>query len=102
LYSLQNNYALVDRRRNGNRKANQLLAKANEITKLLYNFPYVRAIGIQVLYSKNFADKNADIDYFIITKANRLWIARTLMHLYKKLPFLKRKKAILLYELLCR
>lgn len=92
LYSLQNNYALVDRRRNGNRKANQLLAKANEITKLLYNFPYVRAVAISGSLSKNFADENADIDYFIITKANRLWIARTLMHLFKKLPFLKGRK----------
>ena len=92
LYSLQNNYALVERRRNGNKKANQLLAKADEITKLLYNFPYVRAIGISGSLSKNFADENADIDYFIITKGNRLWIARTLMHLFKKLPFLKGRK----------
>src|SRR6202022_4223033 len=30
----------------------------------------------------------SDIDFFIITKANRLWIARTLMHLFKKLTFL--------------
>ncbi|HJS53598.1 MAG TPA: hypothetical protein VJ765_03610 [Chitinophagaceae bacterium] len=87
-YSLQNNHALVDRRRNGNRKAGQLLAKASQITKLLYQFPYVRAIGISGSLSKNFADENADIDYFVITKANRLWIARTLMHLFKKLTFL--------------
>ncbi len=39
--------------------------------------------------SKNYADAKADFDFFIITKARRLWIARTLMHLYKKLTFLR-------------
>jgi hypothetical protein len=42
--------------------------------------------------SKNFADERADIDYFVVTKANRLWIARTLMHLFKKLTFLVGKQ----------
>jgi hypothetical protein len=32
-------------------------------------------------------DKEPDIDYFIITEANRLWIARTMLHLFKKLTF---------------
>jgi hypothetical protein len=42
--------------------------------------------------SKNYADEKADLDFFIITKANRLWIARTLMHLYKKITFLTGKQ----------
>ncbi len=91
-YSLQNNYKLIERRRDGNKRAAELLVKAKEISKTLYKFPYVRAIGISGSLSKNFADENADIDYFVITKANRLWIARTLMHLFKKLPFLKGRK----------
>lgn len=90
-FSLQNDYALVERRRNGNKRAAGLLIKARKISRLLYKFPYVRAIGISGSLSKNFADETADIDYFIITKANRLWIARTLMHLFKKLPFLKKR-----------
>ena len=87
--SLQNNYALVERRRNGNKRAGELLLKAKKISKLLYRFPYVRAVGVSGSVSKNFADEEADIDYFIITKANRLWIARTLLHIYKKIPFVK-------------
>ena len=87
--SLQDNYALVERRRNGNRRAGELLLKAKKISKLLYRFPYVRAVGVSGSVSKNFADEEADIDYFVITKANRLWIARTLLHLYKKIPFVK-------------
>ena len=88
-YSLQNDYSLAERRRKGNAFATELLKKASGISTLLYKFPYVRAIGISGSVSKNFADENADIDYFIITKANRLWVARTLMHLYKKNPFVK-------------
>jgi hypothetical protein len=68
-----------------------LLVKAERISNLLYKFPYVRAVGISGSLSKYFADENADIDYFIITKANRLWIARTLLHLFKKNPFLKNR-----------
>ena len=88
-YSLQNDLSLADRRRKGNVYADILLNKAAKISKLLFKFPYVRAIGISGSVSKNFADENADIDYFIITKANRLWIARTLLHLFKKIPFIK-------------
>jgi predicted nucleotidyltransferase len=87
-YSLQNNLLLIHRRRMGNQRAEQLLTKAEKIGRFLYQFPFVRAVGVSGSLSKNFADENADIDFFIITKANRLWIARTLMHLYKKLTYL--------------
>lgn len=87
-YSLRNDHRLVERRLKGNLHAQRLLAIAAKGSRLLFRFPYVRGIGISGSLSKNFADENADIDYFIITSANRLWIARTLMHLFKKLNFL--------------
>ena len=90
-YSLQNDLSLADKRERGNQLAATLLPKAQKIANRLYKFPYVRAVGISGSISKNFADENADIDYFIVTKANRLWIARTLLHLYKKNPFLKNR-----------
>ena len=90
-YSLQQDPSLAKRRKKGNELAASLLVRAEKIAKFLYKFPYVRAIGVSGSVSKNFADENADIDYFIITKANRLWIARTLLHLYKKNPFLKKR-----------
>lgn len=86
-YSIRNDQCLADRRKKGNIRANTLLPKAFKICGFLYSFPFVRGIGISGSLSKNFAAEGADIDYFVVTKANRLWIARTLMHLYKKLMF---------------
>lgn len=91
-YSLHNNILLVKRRRDGNLRASQLLPKAMKIGKFLFKFPYVRGIGISGSLSKMYADEKADIDFFIITKSDRLWIARTFMHLFKKLTFLTGKQ----------
>ncbi|WP_315817340.1 hypothetical protein [Paraflavitalea speifideaquila] len=87
-YSLQQKAELVPRRIKGNKKAKQMLKTAHRIARLLYHFPYVRGVCISGSLSKHFADDNADIDFFIITSANRLWIARTMMHLFKKLTYL--------------
>ena len=51
-------------------------------------FPYVRGVGISGSLSKNFADADSDIDLFIITKKDRIWIARSFMHFFKKFTFL--------------
>jgi len=91
-YSLQNNRQRVEERIQGNLRAQPLLAKAASIGALLYKFPYVRAVAVSGSLSKNYADKKADIDFFIIVKANRLWIARTILHLFKKLTFLVGKE----------
>jgi hypothetical protein len=88
-YSLQDNPALADRRQKGEVHADELLLIAARNAKLLYQFPFVRGVCISGSLSKRCADERADIDYFIITRANRLWIARTLMHLFKKLSYLR-------------
>jgi len=87
-YSLQYNPLLTIKRKKGNRRAEKLLPKAYSIGRFLFHFPFVRAIGISGSLSKNFADEKADVDFFIITKANRLWMARSIMHLFKKITFL--------------
>ena len=87
-YSLHNDLLLVEKRIAGNLRAEKLLAKAIKIGRLLYQFPFVRAIGISGSLSKQYADEKADIDFLVITKANRLWIARTIMHVFKKFTFL--------------
>ena len=91
-YGLKNTPAPIQRREAGNELAAHLMGIAFRNSCFLYHFPFVRGIGISGSLSKNFADEKADIDYFIITKANRLWITRTVMHLFKKLTFLVGKQ----------
>ena len=71
-YSLQPDPALRTRRTAGNHKAEILLKKAYRVGGFLYQFPFVRGIGISGSLSKNFADQQTDIDFFIITRTNRL------------------------------
>lgn len=91
-YSLRDEPAIAERRIKGNKHATELLVIADKVSRFLYQFPYVRGVGISGSLSKHYAEENADIDYFIITRSNRLWIARTLMHLYKKWSFLTGKQ----------
>ncbi|OOQ57275.1 hypothetical protein [Mucilaginibacter pedocola] len=91
-YSLKNDYLIVIRRNRGNQKAAEMITKARQVGSFLIQFPYVRGIGISGSLSKNFADDKSDIDLFIITAKNRLWVARTLMHCFKKFTFLVNKQ----------
>lgn len=87
-YFLHDDPFTVERRLAGNRRAQKLIWKAEKIGRFLHQFPYVRAVAISGSLSKGYAEEKADIDFFIITKANRLWISRTCLHLFKKLTFL--------------
>jgi predicted nucleotidyltransferase len=91
-YTLKNDYFLINRRVKGNTKAAELMSKARKVSSLLARFPYVRGVAISGSLSKNFADDESDIDLFVITAKNKLWIARTLMHCFKKLTFLVKKQ----------
>lgn len=91
-YTLKNDYFLTERRQKGNAKAAEMISIARNVGALLIRFPYVRGVAISGSLSKNFADDDSDIDLFIITAKNRLWIARTIMHCFKKLTFLIKKE----------
>jgi hypothetical protein len=83
-FTLHNDVGLIQKRIDENKRAAELLPKAKLVSNLLYYFPFVRAVGISGSLSKNVADPQADFDYFIITKANRLWISRTLLMLLRR------------------
>jgi len=76
----------VEERRKGNERATFCWINP-EICFGHSAFPFVRelpsAFPVQIL-----CFPESDIDYFIITAANRLWIARSLLHLFKKLTFI--------------
>ncbi|MFN8242463.1 MAG: hypothetical protein U0X40_00305 [Ferruginibacter sp.] len=87
-YSLHDDPALVSRRKKGNELAARQMQIARRAAAILARFPYVRGLAVSGSLSKNYCTEKTDIDFFIITRSNRLWVARTLMHLYKKFTFL--------------
>lgn len=91
-YSLHENYALIQRRRTGNIQAKAMLKVAEKIAGFLSAFPFVKGVAVSGSLSKNFADENSDIDFFIITERNKLWVARTFMHCFKKVAMLLKKE----------
>jgi hypothetical protein len=91
-YSLGNPESMVARRDAGTKLARPLLVKARRMGAFLSRFPFVRGILVSGSLSKGVAAAGDDIDFFIITEKNRLWIARTLLHLFKKLCYLAGKQ----------
>lgn len=84
-YSPQNNPELEVRRVKGNNLAHQCLSSARMRAKLISSFPFVRAVMISGSLSKGYMDETSDFDFFIVTEKERLWIARTLLVMYKRI-----------------
>lgn len=91
-YSDVDDETLVARRLKGNNMAKAIMSKALERAKLIMSFPFVEAVAISGSLSKGYYDNDGDIDFFIITKPKRLWLARTLLVTYKKLVLLNSRK----------
>lgn len=74
----------IARRLKGNAEALETMHKAYHYSKKIASFPFISGVCISGGLSKNYYDEHSDIDYFVITKANRLWICRTIFILYYK------------------
>ena len=82
----------VTKRLRGNLHAKKALIRAQQNAKLIAKFPFVDAVGVSGSLSKGYYDTESDIDFFVITKHNKLWICRTLLMLYKKIFLLNSRK----------
>ena len=91
-YSLLNTENLAQRRVVGEKNADLLMNKANTYAGLIHQFPFVRSVCISGSLSKGCVDEQGDIDYFIITEPQRLWITRSLLIAFKKLFLFNRHK----------
>ncbi len=91
-FSLEDDASLLLTRLEGELRAKSLLKVANRMSRLIYFFPFVRGVFISGSLSKGVVPEDADIDYFIVTKRNRLWIARTLLVIFKRMFLLGSKK----------
>jgi hypothetical protein len=84
-FTVQNNPQLIERRKEGNKKALDFLPIARRKARLIHSFPFVRSVMASGSLSKNYMDDKSDLDFFVITEPNRLWIARMLLVLYKRI-----------------
>jgi predicted nucleotidyltransferase len=82
----------VINRLRGNMYAKKAMKKALQKAKTIAKFPYVEAVGVSGSLSKGYYSNESDIDFFVITKPNKLWICRTLLMLYKKIFLLNSRK----------
>ncbi|WP_310380899.1 nucleotidyltransferase domain-containing protein [Flavobacterium sp.] len=91
-YVYANDLESVTKRLKGSLLATKVLVIAKKRARFIAKFPYVEAVGVSGSLSKGYYDDNGDIDFFVITKPNKLWICRTLLMLYKKIFFLNSRK----------
>lgn len=88
MYALENSSQIFLKRLVGADIAKEKMKDAHKCAKIIAAFPFVKSVCVSGSLSKGYADETSDIDFFIITAYQRLWICRTLLHLFKKLTFL--------------
>lgn len=79
----------VANREEGARRFEQLAGRIDRSVASIRQFPFVQLVGLSGSLSKGYAGTRADIDFFIVTQTDRLWICRTLLHLFKKITFIR-------------
>ena len=91
-FLLKDNEEFIYRRLAGNKLAEKKLVLAYKMSRFISFFPYVRAIMLSGSISKGYMEKDSDVDYFIITQPNRLWLTRLLLMIFKKVFLLNSRK----------
>lgn len=83
-FQTQDDPAWAERRLEYNRRADAMLPVARRMARLIAAFPYIRAVFVSGSLSKHSMRPDSDIDFFLITTPGRLWLARTLLVIFKK------------------
>ena len=91
-FAVQNAKTNVLRRIKGNKFAERYKQFAQRRARMIGRFPFVRSVMGSGSFSKGYMDENSDLDFFIITAPGRLWIARMLIVVFKRLFFLNSHK----------
>ncbi len=91
-YLLDNNRKAIEKRKKGNQMALQALVKAKKRAQFISKFPFVEAVGVSGSLSKGYYDSESDIDFFVITKPNKVWLCRTFLMVYKKIFLFNSRK----------
>jgi len=91
-YLAVHNPGHIEKRIKGNQMAVNALVKAKQKAAFISKFPFVEAVGVSGSLSKGYYDQDSDIDFFVITKPNKVWLCRTFLMLYKKMFLLNSRK----------
>jgi len=87
-YLLESSPTLVENKKEGASIAKVKLKEAAQAARVINFFPFVRMVSLSGSLSKGYFEEGSDIDFFIITSKNRMWICRSILHLFKKFTFL--------------
>ena len=82
-YTLEAQPDWVDRRIDANNRADKMLKGALRTGRRIGRLPFVQSVSLSGTIAKGVMYKDSDIDYFVITKANRTWLAKLSLKLYK-------------------
>jgi len=82
----------IDERSKKEQRARRLWRIAVLMSHIIQRFPFVRGIFVSGELSKGVASEKSDIDFFVITAPNRVWIARTIFTLFKRFFLFNQKK----------
>lgn len=91
-YFIQGNNEFVKERKKREREGKKKLVKARKVAKILSYIPFIKLIGISGSLAMNNASRDDDIDLFIITQKNTLWISRICITVILLLLKAKRKR----------
>lgn len=91
-YCLMDREEIIQKRKDREEISIKKMARAEIVTKIISIIPYVELIGISGSLSMRNADVSDDIDLFIVTQRNRLWLTRLLVVSLLLLTGQKRKR----------
>ncbi len=91
-YLASRSHEIVPRRKRKEVLARKRWKMALLAAHVIKRFPFVRGLFVSGDLSKNISSPESDIDFVVITLPGRLWIARTLLMLFKKIVLLDSKK----------
>lgn len=81
---VQNNTSQITKRENGNKAAENVMPQVKQTAKFIASFPFIQGVAISGSLSKGYFDEKSDFDFFVITKAKRVWITRMFLAFYKR------------------
>jgi hypothetical protein len=91
-FAVRNDPSLLEKREKGSTSAARIMPKALKMARFITAFPFIRSVSLSGSLSKDYMYENGDVDFFIIARPERLWLARTLLVLYKKIFLLNSYK----------